>query len=404
MYQPSPYQLSKDCSQPWNLDDAAAFFAYAKKQPNSHSFCVRQGRYMNSREQDRLPALDSLRAIAALAVLFYHYTNGYEHVVGPHTRPVPNAEGGYLGVDLFFVISGFVIAWTLERSSSLADFAFGRFARLYPAYLAGATITGIVVFGFGFNPAHIQTSDIAWNAIIGLPQLVKANNLDASYWTLGVEVSFYVMAAAVTSGLPKVRFEIFCLVWLIASLLARALLPGFIRFQLLLVSNYSPLFVAGAMLFALSPIMQPDRLTLATFAAAIAVCFVGADPPWLRLTNGAGLCLFIGLVFGAATGRLAFLNFRPLVVIGQASYSLYLIHQIVGYWVISNFEQLGIPPLAAIAVATLLVISAAIGLRTLVEVPAQRFIRNAAPTHLRSSRRVDLAESNKAGRGIGTHR
>jgi peptidoglycan/LPS O-acetylase OafA/YrhL len=114
---------------------------------------------MDSREQERLPALDSLRAIAALAVLFFHYANGYEHVVGPHARPVPNVEWGHSGVDLFFVISGFVIAWTLDRSSSLADFALGRFARLYPAYLAGAAITGIVIFGFGFNPAHIQTSD-----------------------------------------------------------------------------------------------------------------------------------------------------------------------------------------------------------------------------------------------------
>jgi peptidoglycan/LPS O-acetylase OafA/YrhL len=152
------------------------------------------------------------------------------------------------------------------------------------------------------------------------------------------------------------------------------------------------------MLFALSPIMRPDRLTLATFAAAIAVCFVGADPPWLRLTNGAGLCLFIGLVFGAETGRLRFLVFRPLIVVGQASYSLYLIHQIIGYWVISNFEGLGIPPLVAIAVATLLVISAAIGLRTLVEVPAQRLIRNAARAHLGGGRRADLAEPNSTHR------
>ena len=140
---------------------------------------------MKSNENDRLLALDSLRAIAALAVLFYHYTSGYEHVVGPHIQPVPSVEFGYLGVDLFFVISGFVIAWTLQRSSSLADFAFGRVARLYPAYLAGAAITGIVIFGFGFNPTHIQTSDVAWNTVIGLPQLVNAQNLDASYWTLG---------------------------------------------------------------------------------------------------------------------------------------------------------------------------------------------------------------------------
>ncbi len=355
---------------------------------------------MKSNENDRLLALDSLRAIAALAVLFYHYTSGYEHVVGPHIQPVPSVEFGYLGVDLFFVISGFVIAWTLQRSSSLADFAFGRVARLYPAYLAGAAITGIVIFGFGFNPTHIQTSDVAWNTVIGLPQLVNAQNLDASYWTLGVEVSFYVMAALVASGLPKVRFEIFCLAWLIASLVVRLLLPGHIRFQLLLVSNYSPLFVAGAMLFALSPAMQPDRLTFVTFAAAIAMCFVGADPRWLRPASGAGLCLFVGLVFGAATGRLAFLNFRPLVVVGQASYSLYLIHQIVGYWIISNFERLGVPPLAAIAAATSIVIPAAIGLRTLVEVPAQRLIRNAARAHLVGGR-TDLAEARKTGGRAG---
>jgi hypothetical protein len=78
------------------------------------------------------------------------------------------------------------------------------------------------------------------------------------------------------------------------------------------------LFVAGAMLFTLTSTMQPDRLTLVTFAAAIAVGFIGAGPPWLRPTNG------VGFVFVAATGRLAFLNFRPLVVVGQASYSLYL--------------------------------------------------------------------------------
>jgi peptidoglycan/LPS O-acetylase OafA/YrhL len=339
------------------------------------------------KEQERLPALDSLRAIAALAVLSFHYTTGYERVVGPHSGRVPNVEWGHFGVELFFVISGFVIAWTLKRSSSLADFALGRFARLYPAYLAGAMMTGIVVFGFGFNPANVQTSDIAWNAIIGLPELAEANYLDASYWTLGVEVSFYIMAAAITCAFPKMRFEIFCLAWLAASLAARVLLPGYVRFQLLLVSSYSPLFVAGAMLFALSPAMKPDRLTFATFAAAIAVCFVGADPSWLRPANGAGLCLFVGLVFGAATGRLPFLNFRPLVIVGQASYSLYLIHQIVGYWVIFNFEQLGIPPLVAISIATLLVISAAIGLRTMVEVPAQRFIRKTARARMSNGRR-----------------
>ena len=359
---------------------------------------------MGSKENGRLFALDSLRAIAALAVLFYHYTSGYEHVVGPHIQPVLHVQFGYLGVDLFFVISGFVIAWTLQRSGSLTDFAIGRIARLYPAYLAGAAITGAVVFGLGFNPMHIQTSDVAWNAIIGLPQLVNANNLDASYWTLGLEISFYVMAAVATSGFLKLRFEIFCLMWLVASLSARTWFPGHLRLQLLLVSHYSPLFVAGAMLFALLPAMQPDRLSFATFVGAMAMCFIGADPLSLRLANGVGLCLFVGLVFAAATGRLPFLNFRPLVAVGQASYSLYLIHQIVGYWVISNFEQTGISPIVAIAAATCLAIAAAIGLRTLIEVPSQRLIRNVVRTSLVTNRTAGLSETDETPSGVGGNR
>lgn len=330
-------------------------------------------------DESRLLALDSLRAVAALAVLFYHYTEGYELIVRPHATPVPKFALGYLGVDLFFVISGFVIAWTLQRSASLSDFALGRVARLYPAYLACAALSGIVTFGIGFNPAIIQTSDVPWNAVIGLPSLVRANNLDPSYWTLGVEVSFYVMAAAFTYSLPKLRLEIFCLAWLTVSLAARALLPEDSTFHLLLVSNYSPLFVAGAMLFSLSRNMQPDWLTCATLAAAIAMCFIGDDHRWIRPTNGAGRCLFIALVFAAATGRLAPLgNFRPLVTLGQASYSLYLIHQIVGYWIISNLERLGIAPLISIATATSVLIWLALCLRTWVEIPAQHILRNAA--------------------------
>jgi peptidoglycan/LPS O-acetylase OafA/YrhL len=184
----------------------------------------------------------------------------------------------------------------------------------------------------------------------------------------------------------------------------RALFPQDAQFHLLIASDYSPLFVAGAMLFALSRTMQPDWLTFATLAAAIAMCFVGADPRWIRPTKGTGLCLFIALVF-AATGRLAFLlNFRPLVVIGQASYSLYLIHQIVGYWIISNLERLGIPPLVAIATAASVVISAALCLRSWVEVPVQRFLRSAARTHIVGKRRVELAEPVKAENSVARNR
>lgn len=351
---------------------------------------------MDLKTQERLPALDSLRAIAALAVLSFHYTGAYEGVVGPHIRPVQYVVWGHYGVELFFVISGFVIAWTLERSSSLADFAFGRIARLYPAYLAAATITTVLLFGIGFNPLHIQASEIPWNAVIGLPPLIPVHYLDPAYWTLGLEVSFYALAAAVTFGLPKLRFEIFCLVWLAASFVARTAFPEYIRLQFLIASSCSDLFVAGAMLFALTGPRRHDWLTLATFAAAILACFVGVYPHWLR---GAGISLLVALVFVARQGWLPFLNWRPLAFLGQASYSLYLIHQMLGYWIITNLEQLGIHPFIAIAVAALSAVAAAICLRIVVEKPAQRFIRNTARTYLGRAARMDLVGTEKATAG-----
>src|SRR4051812_27686862 len=79
----------------------------------------------------RLSELDALRGMAAMAVLLFHYTG---HAVRYfHDFPFYWSLGNR-GVQLFFGISGFVIFWTLDRSSTLADFAYSRVTRLYPTY------------------------------------------------------------------------------------------------------------------------------------------------------------------------------------------------------------------------------------------------------------------------------
>ena len=82
----------------------------------------------------RVLELDALRGLAALAVVFYHYTTRFDQLFG-HTFPLPwSVSWGHYGVDLFFMLSGFVILMTLERTSDSWKFAWGRFSRLYPAY------------------------------------------------------------------------------------------------------------------------------------------------------------------------------------------------------------------------------------------------------------------------------
>jgi peptidoglycan/LPS O-acetylase OafA/YrhL len=97
-------------------------------------------------ETDRLFALDGLRAVAVLLVVFHHYfyTLPQFYPYGGTFTKVPFFQYGYLGVYLFFIISGFVIALTLQSCERPRDFALKRFARIWPALVVCSTLTFVV--------------------------------------------------------------------------------------------------------------------------------------------------------------------------------------------------------------------------------------------------------------------
>ncbi|MGH3390425.1 MAG: acyltransferase family protein, partial [Actinomadura sp.] len=152
--------------------------------------------------------LDLLRFLAALGVLLFHYT-GFGGG-GPWPEPARAVfptlgevtRYGYLGVDLFFVISGFVIlmsAW----GRGPGDFAVSRVVRLMPAYWA-AVLLGLaiyLVFGLGQGrPATVLPNLTMLQGGLGV------RNVDAVFWTLWVELHFYVlMAILLTIGLTYRR-------------------------------------------------------------------------------------------------------------------------------------------------------------------------------------------------------
>ena len=84
----------------------------------------------------RLLELDALRGLAALAVVLFHYTVYYGKTVDHADNPWFRFSYGHYGVMLFFMISGFVILMTLDRTKTVWDFAVARFCRLYPVYWA----------------------------------------------------------------------------------------------------------------------------------------------------------------------------------------------------------------------------------------------------------------------------
>jgi peptidoglycan/LPS O-acetylase OafA/YrhL len=329
---------------------------------------------------NRLQGLDSLRGIAAIAVVLTHYTFGFSIFIQPH-RPglLFNVVNGHFGVDLFFIISGFVIFMTLERSASLTDFSVSRFARLWPPYLVCAALTGSVIWLMRFNPNHLTIKDAALNVLM-MNKLLGNVAIDGSYWTLTYELLFYAGAAIVFFGLRIKRIEWACLAWLALALVAR--ISGFNashgRIAVLLGVEYCHFFVLGMMIYRISQ-RRHTRLTVITAFLAFSMTLFGPDynPGGLTLWQYMLMCAcFAVTVWLIAEKKLRFLNVWPLLFLGEISYSLYLVHQVAGYWVIQKLEGLGWNPNLVLLFATMCAIGIATCVRKLVEIPAQRSIRN----------------------------
>ena len=113
----------------------------------------------------RISSLDALRGIAALAVVLYHYTFRYNALYGHNfsLEPLSVLKYGHLGVQLFFIISGFVIYLSIENTQSIKKFASNRFARLYPAYWCAVFVTFFTVMIFGLPGRDVSFSNMLVN-------------------------------------------------------------------------------------------------------------------------------------------------------------------------------------------------------------------------------------------------
>ncbi|MEO6368343.1 MAG: acyltransferase, partial [Steroidobacteraceae bacterium] len=144
---------------------------------------------------NRLNELDAMRGIAALSVLMFHYANQFQQTYH-HLGNIPfSFELGKYGVQLFFVISGFVIFWTLDRTRRAGDFVLHRFARLFPTYWTCLAITAGLVAIAGLPNQRVGYLDILLN-ITMFPDFLSARSVDGSYWTLQIELFFYAQMLA----------------------------------------------------------------------------------------------------------------------------------------------------------------------------------------------------------------
>ncbi|MFD0905589.1 acyltransferase family protein [Actinomadura sediminis] len=146
----------------------------------------------------RMGWLDALRGIAALVVVFEHSLD----VLLPEVRATasPWFDFGRYGVFVFFLVSGYVVPFSLERRGSVRAFWVGRFFRLYPAWAVSVALAlALAVAGFGYGlPAAL--GDRPWTAALAhltmLQDLLGVPNVVNVFWTLSYEMIFYLLVTA----------------------------------------------------------------------------------------------------------------------------------------------------------------------------------------------------------------
>ncbi|MGP9489129.1 acyltransferase family protein [Glutamicibacter sp. 287] len=301
----------------------------------------------------RLGLLDGLRISAALIVVLYHYTTwGHSHwgVKAPDAWPVLSefTRYGSIGVQLFFLISGFVILMSVQ-GKSIIHFIGSRLGRLYPAYWLAVIAAAILTFKIW--PAEKDGrsgGDIVPNLTM-VQQGMGVRDLDGVYWTLWVEFRFYVLLGLLlVLGLVKTKNIMWlAFIWpALGILLHVAEMP---KMQDWFAGQYAAQFAAGMVLFLIYQNGHTlGRWALVAFNTVVSAYFTGLKgsfdsdflsgltvPSW-HFSVLAVLC--VALLALCVLTPLKYVQARWLVVAGSLTYPLYLFHQLWGWWIIDSLS------------------------------------------------------------------
>lgn len=305
-------------------------------------------------------------------VVLYHYTVIYDRNYGHEADFWFSFELGRTGVELFFIISGFVIFMTLDRVQSSADFVRARVSRLYPTYWFSVLLTASAVTLFSLSNHLVSPGQVLVNLTM-LQTFLGVSNVDGVYWTLALELVFYAwILLAFRLGLTK-RIEATLLGWVAVPVTVVVLLSVFgIQRSWALASVFllyhGHLFAAGILFNRMRT--SPSRLGL--FLLGLTFVVEAALRPQTCLV----LALWYGLFVLLITGRLAVLNRRPLLFLGSISYPLYLLHENLGFIVIRQLYRWRVDDTLVLVLVPLAVsIALATAVHHLVELPAQRAMR-----------------------------
>ena len=354
-----------------------------------------------SQTTERLGAVDSLRGIAILMVVFAH-TAGWVVPTAPWLKQV--AEVGPRGVQLFYVVSAFSLFLSYANRKADGDFSYGayfirRLARIAPMFWIAVALNVAI---YGLAPRYWAPHGLTWSDVALTVFFANGFKPDAitsvvpGGWSVAVETSFYLLLpiffATVRSMRGAIAAAAICLIagtfaceWYVATYQAdypeaTKWLPYAFAWGLWLPSQL-PVFALGIVLFYLRGTIPQSRSTT-VFWLALAVYLLAASArapadgfTRIHVTAAVGL-MFLSLA--VMNGDIRVLNNRALQLIGKVSFSIYLLHMTILSIAHKLAERAGISEtgnlrfLAAYCVIVLVCVAVSYCAYRLVELPGMR--------------------------------
>lgn len=318
-------------------------------------------------------ALDGLRALSIIAVVWHHT---YEVPTG-----WPATQRGFLGVDLFFVISGFLIVTLLLRERdrrgaiSLKKFYVRRLLRIAPVYYGLLLGLAAVFVTVGRNSAMRDAffSDLPW-AFLYLSNWVGLTTFLEITWSLSAEEQFYFLWPPIERFAPRKAVPILVALLIVSQVIHFRLAEGVMQGlgfaphqpEMLRQTGFTPIML-GVLLahglhhprtFALlRPLLAPRVVSVLACVAVLAI----ASVPVADITGFPRVAIHLAMTVLVASAvvredhlLMPLLRLRPIVAVGVLSYGIYLFHMLSRHVVLAGLTRLGSSSPSLLFVGTLL--------------------------------------------------
>lgn len=298
----------------------------------------------------RFYEIDLLRFLSALGVVIFHYTytafmEGYAPIADfEEVREF--SRYAYMGINFFFVISGFVIFMSVSDGSA-KKFLISRFVRLFPAYWAALIITSVITIYWGGEVFSISWPQFFANTTM-VNEMLAYKAVDGAYWTLFIELQFYLFIFILLAiGGMKYFQHILAVVLLVSTVALFFPWAEHVNMWTGIFPHWSGYFVTGCVLYLLRRDgVNAYRVLLYLLSIVYmlkqSVLFGQLMERWFGITFDTTVIAVINLSFIAFFSITAFCKENPLrkkwcYYLGILTYPLYLVHQHAGYMVFNEF-------------------------------------------------------------------